>query len=199
MTVYNDGPANIAALVRELGLEPSVARAWLRAEGQSVPNRTNPLNILAGGLTANMQTGSSGRFATFVSPAAGIRAAGTIIRSLAPRYGYGAILTATKGSDPIAQARAIERSGWAAGRYGSRAGVDGLVTRLTRQYPPVETPDVSTTPIVIVAGTPFFAHEADSTSIGSLTSDYTLTPTRRSGSRVLGTISVWIDDPGSIS
>ena len=129
MTYYHDTDANVASLAGLFGFEPAAARAWLRCEGQATDNPSNPLNIRAGGVTSTDQTGSVGGFARFANAAAGLRAAHRIVATLAPSYGYGAILAAAGSGDAHRQARAVERSAWAAGHYGSTATSDGCIAR----------------------------------------------------------------------
>lgn len=135
MTYFWDTPANVAALARAFGFAPVVARAWLRSEGQSVPNPTNPLNIEAGGVTADLQTHQLvGRFAAFPTASAGIEAAHELVSRLAgiARYGYAEILRQAGSGNAIAQARAVELSSWASGHYGASAVRDGTIARQVR-------------------------------------------------------------------
>jgi len=133
MAYYHDTDANVATLARLFGFEPLAARAWLRCEAQGVDNPTNPLNIEAGGVTAGAQVGSVGGFAVFSSAGAGLAAAHDVVATLAPKYGYGAILAQRGSGDPYAQARAVERSDWAAGHYTSTATRDGCLARYVTQ------------------------------------------------------------------
>lgn len=97
-----------------------------------------------------MQVGSVGGFAKFPDAATGLKAARVIVTTLAPSYGYGRILAMAGATHtPHDQARAIERSSWAAGHYGSTATLDGSIARqLTTTPPVVEKPPVTSTPSI---------------------------------------------------
>ncbi|MHB8420639.1 MAG: hypothetical protein ACYDCL_21415 [Myxococcales bacterium] len=132
MSYVHDTPANVGLLAFLFGFEPIVAQSWLMAEAQAIDNPSNPLNIERGGVTASLQTGSVGAFAVFADPATGLRAAHLIPSRLAPAYGYGAVLAQAGSHNPLAQARSIELSGWAAGNYGGTTTIDGTIRRLVR-------------------------------------------------------------------
>lgn len=132
MSYDNATAANIATLATVSGLESSVAGAWLHCEAQSIYNPTNPLNVRFWGRPGQLRgpgaTGVPGvGFASYSSSAAGLTDAWRMLASLAPSYGYGAVLEAAAGSDPEAQARAIELSEWAAGHYGGSSTADGCL------------------------------------------------------------------------
>lgn len=130
-------PANIADLTSLSHLEPLTCAAWLHCEAQSIDNPTNPLNIRFWGRPGQLRgpgaTGVAGvGFASYGSAGAGLADAWRLLTDLAPNYGYGAILAAAGGSDPLLEARAIELSSWAAGHYGGSATADGCLRRYVR-------------------------------------------------------------------
>lgn len=136
---------NIATLRRVSGLESLTCTAWLRCEAQAVNNPTNPLNVRFWGRPGQLRgpgaTGVRGvGFAKYSSAAAGLADAWRMLKSLAPRYGYGAVLTAAAGRNPMAEARAIELSSWAAGHYGGTTTRDGCLRRYVRAHLPAPAP-----------------------------------------------------------
>jgi len=133
MTKYNDTPANVAALARDVPLPAIVAHAWIRAEGQAVPNPTNPLNIRYYGVRGQRKgpgaDGTPGHgFASYSSAAAGLADAAWILHNLSYYAGVRAVL----GQSPLVIAHAIEASPWAGGHYGAAKGRDGSIARQVR-------------------------------------------------------------------
>jgi len=142
MSYLNDTDANVAHLAAQSGLAPSVIRAWLRCERQSVKNITNPLNIRYYGSTGqHLGPGANGKpgvgFAAYDSAFAGLNAVAWLIRNLPA---YAGIRAAIKGGQPNTEAMAIEASPWAAGHYGgggSRQGcISGQIPDSTIHYGP---------------------------------------------------------------
>lgn len=128
-------------------LTPTAAARWLACECQAVNNPTNPLNILWYGRTA--QVGRVGGFAIYRSAAAAFVDGLAMIRVLAPDYGYGTVLASLGSDDSYRQLRAIERSGWAAGRYGSTPYTAGCLTRGLFPTPPHPIAEEPMDPTVI--------------------------------------------------
>lgn len=130
------GPiAQEAAYLSELtGLNPLTAQAWLMNEGQSdsIATPSNPLNIVVagGGSGTGTETGHNGPLYTYADWRAGIRAAAHLVNSSSHYAGIRAAIASGSAYD---QARAIERSPWAGGGYGTKhaAGVAGGVARTT--------------------------------------------------------------------
>ncbi len=156
MSFSNATPVNIAALALVSGLEALTAAAWLHCEEQSIPNPTNPLNVRwygrAGQLRGPGATGVPGEgFAAYASANAGLADAWRMLVALAPSYGYDAVVAAAAGSDPLAQARAIELSSWAAGHYGGSATNAGCLRDYIHAHGGAPTED----PMAIVTVTPF--------------------------------------------
>lgn len=127
MSYSHATPDNAKYLASKTGLNYWVALAWLMNEGQSVNNPTNPLNIRKGG--APGQTGTSGGFAKYASPHAGLDAAAWLVNNSAH---YTGIRAAIKTKDPLTEARAIERSPWAAGHYGGLKNPGGISKALAK-------------------------------------------------------------------
>jgi hypothetical protein len=115
MATYFGGATNenAAYLASKTGLDKNVALAWLKNEGQTTANPTNPLNILYGGYRQQIKNPGS-RFAKFPSTQAGLDEAAWLINNSS--Y-YSGIRAAIATKNPALQARAIERSPWAAGNY----------------------------------------------------------------------------------
>lgn len=141
---YNDSAANVKTLCDAIpGLPAATAKAWLRCEGQSVSNPTNPLNILF--YNTRSQIGSKGRFATYASTKAGLEDAAWLINKSSYYQGVRNALAKVNGlSDvdaAILVARAIEESPWAGGHYGGAGAQDGCIVRQVRAMqgqPPTE-------------------------------------------------------------
>jgi len=125
---YNDTPENVAYLAALFGFEPIVAKAWIRLEGQATPNPTNPLNIRN---SLEMIDQTPAGFAYFEDPFRGLYSAKMVITRNAGSYGYQAILDTAWKRDPLLQAKRIEQSSWAAGKYGSdwANGTPGSITK----------------------------------------------------------------------
>jgi hypothetical protein len=113
---YNDTPENVAYLAALFGYELITAKAWIRLEGQGAANPTNPLNIRN---SLEMIGQTPGGFAYFETPFHGLYSARKVIERNAPAYGYDTIMARAWNRDPLSQAKAIERSSWAGGNYGS--------------------------------------------------------------------------------
>lgn len=109
-------PENAQYLASKTGIDPNVALAWLKNECQSTPNPTNPLNILYYG--THGQTSKTGRFGSYPSTRAGLDHAAWLINNSG--Y-YAGVRAAIATKNPALQARAIEKSPWAAGGYGGKA------------------------------------------------------------------------------
>lgn len=122
MAYSNATQANANYLASKTGLNPTVTMAWLKNEQQSTPNPTNPLNIRAGG--APGQTGTSGGFATYASPQAGLDAAAWLVNNSSHYTGIRNVVSS--GGSAYQQARAIEQSPWAAGHYG-QSGISSML------------------------------------------------------------------------
>ena len=124
MATYFGGATNenAAYLASKTGLDKNVALAWLKNEGQATANPTNPLNILYGGYRQQIQNPGS-RFARFPSTQAGLDEAAWLINNSSYDSGVRAAI-ATKS--PALQARAIERSPWAAGNYRGATAPGGI-------------------------------------------------------------------------
>jgi hypothetical protein len=135
----NATPANANYLAKQTGLSPAVTMAWLQNEGQSVPNPTNPLNIIAGGTPG--QTGTNGGFGTYASTTAGLDAAAWLLKN---NSAYTPILASTS-STPLAQAQAIQNSPWAKGHY-SYSGIVNSLAAAEKQMLPSGNTSPSTTP-----------------------------------------------------
>lgn len=116
---FNDTPENVAYLAALFGFEPIVAKAWLRIEGQSVANPTNPLNIRDSLEMTGYISTPTGKYGYFEDAFRGLYSAKMVVTRNAPSYGYDSILAAAWSRDPLRQAKTIERSSWAAGGYGS--------------------------------------------------------------------------------
>ena len=112
MAYSNATPENASYLAKQTGLDPKVALAWLKLEGQDTPNPTNPLNIRYYG--THGQTGKLGGFGTYADAKAGLDHAAWLINNSG--Y-YGGVRAAIATNNPAAEARAIELSPWAAGHY----------------------------------------------------------------------------------
>jgi hypothetical protein len=137
MTFYHDTPSNIAYLSTSIpGMSPNVSEAWLRCEGQTIDNPTNPLNILYYGSPG--QIGKRGRFAVYGSVHDGLdSAAGLILHS---RY-YAGVRRALLTHNDLAVARSIEDSPWAGGHYGGGGpGNDGCIVAHLSNFQPVPPP-----------------------------------------------------------
>jgi hypothetical protein len=119
LVTYNDTPENVGYLAALFGFEPIVAKAWLRLEGQSVANPTNPLNIRDSLELTGYITTPTGKYGYFEDALRGLYSAKQLITRNKASYGYQAILDSAFTRDPFRQAKAIEASGWAAGHYGA--------------------------------------------------------------------------------
>jgi hypothetical protein len=143
VTYFHDTTTNVAALATDLSGPMIVAKAWLRAEGQTVNNPTNPLNIRYYGSPG--QTGRIGGFATYASAASGLRYAAALILHSTYYAGVRRAL-ATWHANPgnrtaiVNVARAIEDSPWAAGHYGGGGSADGIITRYVMSHLPIIPP-----------------------------------------------------------
>lgn len=144
MAYYNDTPQNIATLSRMLPhMSQNVAKAWLRAEGQAVPNPTNPLNIRF--YNTNGQIWNHGGFGVYKSSYFGLLHASWLIKNLTPYSGVRAALT---GGNDHSIAKAIELSPWAAGHYGATPTRLGLIEKLLGVKVPVAPRTVWATHVV---------------------------------------------------
>jgi hypothetical protein len=122
MTYLHDTDYNVRTLAGLLPKMPLVtARAWLRCEGQSVNNPTNPLNI-------RCATG----FCHYTSATAGLQAAAHLIKTLT--Y-YVHVRAALLTGNALAIARAIEDSPWAGGHYGGGGAADGCIADYVKAHP----------------------------------------------------------------
>jgi len=110
VTTSNATVANATYLASKTGLTPAAAYAWLAAEGQQVPNPTNPLNIKTGGApgqTGTLKT-SYGTFAQYASPQAGLDAAAWLVHN----GDYPDIRSTLNSGNAQAQTEAIDSSRW---------------------------------------------------------------------------------------
>ena len=98
--------------------------SWFRQESGSIDRviGNNPFNIRPG-VTSSMasgvrQTGSIGSFLIFPDLATGFAAAATLLKALAPSYGYGAVIKAAQSGDAVSFLAALALSSWDAAHYG---------------------------------------------------------------------------------
>lgn len=187
MAFNHDTEQNVILLASLLGFEAVVAKAWLRSEGQDVNNPTNPLNIRyygrAGQRPGPGATGESGvGFASYESPDAGLSDAVKMLHDLAGQTwnGYQSILDQAGSRDPIAQAKSIEMSKWAAGHYGGSEDRDGIIRRLVREFgfTPARDPMLNLSGYPrryrVTRGTSFFEMAGDTSPIGTFSGDATI-------------------------
>jgi hypothetical protein len=101
--------------------------AWFRQESGSLAKviGNNPFNIRPG-VASKLSNGvrkssGNGYFLTFSTLDQGFEAAALVLKSLAPSYGYGLVLSALRRGDPIDFLVALAMSSWDAGHYGVTA------------------------------------------------------------------------------
>ncbi len=132
MVFFNDTPANVQTLCQNIpGLPASVAKAWLRCEGQAVSNPTNPLNILYG--PYRTQIGAKGRFGVYKSAEDGLKDAAWLINQSVYYQSVRTAIAQAKGmaaaDAAVKVARAIEDSPWAGGHYGGGGNKNGCIVK----------------------------------------------------------------------
>jgi hypothetical protein len=97
--------------------------AWFRQESGGISRviGNNPFNIrpgVASSISNGTRPGGVGVFLTFSSLNRGFTAAAMVLKELAPRYGYGTVVTAARRRQAIGFLAALANSSWDAAHYG---------------------------------------------------------------------------------
>ena len=97
--------------------------AWFRQESGGISKviHNNPFNIrpgVASKYSNGTWPGREGVFLSFSTLSKGFAAAAVVLKSIAPSYGYGTIITAARSGNATRLLAAIALSGWDGSHYG---------------------------------------------------------------------------------
>jgi hypothetical protein len=108
--------------------------AWFRQESGGVSKviQNNPFNIrpgIASSYANGVWRGRVGLFLSFSTLTRGFAAAALVLKTLAPRYGYGTVIKAAQSGNALRFLAALALSSWDGSHYGTTSKASAYTTK----------------------------------------------------------------------